>query len=189
MSDKHLEKSMLVRGMTKFDPKVNTIHVDMDGVVADFDAYVMEKMGRTFDHQAGPVGDKEMWKFLESIPNLYFLLPPMPYAKELWEFVHSVGCPVKILTAIPRRTTMPSAEADKRAWFVKHKDIFGENVDVNIGPFSRDKFKHAKPGDILIDDRLDNISAWGTKGQGVGVYHKNLADTITLINEVLEGAK
>lgn len=180
---------MLLRGLVKFDPKVNTIHVDMDGVIADFDAWVMEKMGRTFDHQTGPKDDKEMWAFLAGFPNLYFDLPPMPYAKELWEFVHSVGCPVKILTALPRRSTMPEAESDKRKWFVTHREIFGDTVDFNVGPFSRDKWKHAKPGDILIDDRLDNVTAWATKGQGVAVYHKNLADTITLINEVLAESK
>lgn len=185
-SDKHLERGMLTRGMVRFDPRINTIHVDMDGVIADFDKLVFDKLGRTFDHMSGPGADKQMWDFLASVDRLYFQLEPMQYAKELWEFAHSFGCPVKVLTAIPRRTTMPTAEADKREWFIKHRDIFGDNVDVNIGPYSKDKWKHARPGDILIDDRLDNITSWSTKGQGVGVYHKTLADTIALVHKAVD---
>lgn len=172
--------------MVKFNPAVNTIHVDMDGVLADFDAFVFENMGRTFDHQSGP-SDRAMWDFLKTVDDMYYLLPPTPYAKELWDFVQSVGCPVKILTAIPRRTSMPQAEEQKRRWFVKHADIFGENVVVNIGPFSRDKWTHAIPGDILIDDRIDNINDWATKGKGVAVYHKTIDGTIALLKDCLNG--
>lgn len=169
----------------KFDRTKNTIHVDMDGVLADFDKFVLDNLGRTFDHASGPGADKEMWDFLQSVDDMYFILPPMPCAKELWDFVNSIGCPVKILTAIPRRTSMPGAEDQKRRWFVKHRDIFGDNVDFNIGPFSREKWKHANPGDILIDDRTDNISDWVSKGQGVGVFHKRIEDTIALIQDSL----
>jgi 5'(3')-deoxyribonucleotidase len=170
--------------MIAFDPTINTINVDMDGVLADFDAFVLQHMGRTFDHQAGP-SDQSMWDFLKTVEDMYYILPPTPYAKELWDFVNSIGCKVQVLTAIPRRTSMPQAEEQKRRWFVKHRDIFGDNVTVVIGPYSADKWKHAKPGDILIDDRTDNISAWVTKGSGIGVYHRHIKDTIALVKSCL----
>lgn len=152
---------------TIFDSKHNTIFLDMDGVLADFNRLVFERMGRTFEHTSGPGADKEMWDHLAKIDRLYFQLEPMPAAVELWELAHSLG-KVEVLTAIPRRTTMPSAEYDKRAWIAKH---FGTATPVRIGPFSRDKWKHATAGDILVDDRHDNIIDWTTKAGGIGVLY------------------
>ena len=155
--------------MKKFDPAVNTIYVDMDGVVADFDAFVFANLGRTFSHIVGPKGDSEMWDFLKSVDRLYYILPPTSYAQELMDMVSATGANVEFLTAIPRRTSIPGAEADKREW--NHK-IFGDKYKLNIGPYSADKWKWAKEGDVLIDDRADNIEAWITKGKGHGILHK-----------------
>ena len=159
-----------------FNPLVNTIFVDMDGVVADFDAFVLREMGRTFDHASGPQEDKEMWDFLSKVPHLYAQLEPTPYAFDLWHLVNTVGAKVEFLTAIPRRTTMPDAETDKRAWVARY---FGEHVPVRIGPYSRDKWKHAARNDILIDDRQDNIQDWTVKGEGIGILHiyENFSNT------------
>ena len=151
-----------------FNRSLNTIYLDMDGVLADFDKFVLEKMGRTFPHQTGPVGDREMWDFLMKVPNLYYQLEPTPYAMELWEFANHLCPRVELLTAIPRRTTMQEAEEDKRRWVKKY---LGEDVVVNFGPYSRDKWKHATPGDILVDDRTDNIQDWINKGFGLGIHH------------------
>jgi hypothetical protein len=179
--------NLLELHMNKFDKNKNTIWVDMDGVIADFDAFVLDKMGRTFDHASGPDADKEMWDFLTKVGDLYFKLEPTPYAKELWDFVNSIGCDVQILTAIPRRTTMPDAEEQKKRWLAKHREIFGDNVKFNIGPFSRDKWKHAKPNDILIDDRYDNITDWMSKGDGIGIFHnyRDVSDTIKHLKSCL----
>lgn len=171
--------------MNKFDPSINTIHCDMDGVVADFDAYVLKHMGRTFSHQAGPGADKEMWDFLSGIDRIYYVIEPTPYAKRLWDAIKAVGCNRQMLTAIPRRASIPTAEIDKIEWAnEKHNDVFGEQVKVVIGPFSRDKWKHAKPGDILIDDREDNIAEWIEAG-GIGILHhyNDIERTLALLNQ------
>ena len=152
-----------------FSPSRNTVFLDMDGVVADFDRFVLEKMGRTFNHISGPAGDSEMWDFLQKVDHLYLQLEPTSYAFELWELVNKHAQNVEFLTAIPRRTSMPDAESDKRAWIAKY---FGSDVKVRIGPYSADKWKHAKVGDILIDDRRDNIASWIDKGNGFGILHE-----------------
>lgn len=159
-----------------FDHSVNTIHLDMDGVVADFDKFVMERMGRTFSHMSGPGADQEMWRFLKSIPNMYLQLEPTPYANQIWDAIESVGCKKLMLTAIPRRTSIPTAEQDKRDWMAKHRPGW----TVVIGPHSRDKWTHARPGDILIDDREDNIHDWVEKGNGIGILHKYDDPDLTL---------
>jgi 5'(3')-deoxyribonucleotidase len=149
-----------------FNPINNKTFIDLDGVLADFDAFVLKNMGRTFNHQDGPA-DTQMWDFLSSVENMYFKLEPTPYAFKLFDLVMENDPNAEILTAIPRRTSMPSAEQDKRDWVKKY---FGD-IPVNIGPYSKDKWKHADCGDILIDDRKDNIEAWVTKGEGVGILH------------------
>lgn len=144
------------------------VNIDMDGVVADFDAFVLENLGRTFEHVSGPGGDKEMWSFLASVPNLYRILKPTVYAEELVDMVKATGLRYRFLTAIPRRTPIPSAEQDKRDWV----EQYFPGAEINIGPYSGDKWKWANPGDILIDDRPDNITDWNTKGAGTGIFHK-----------------
>jgi 5' nucleotidase, deoxy (Pyrimidine), cytosolic type C protein (NT5C) len=151
----------------QFDPNVNKIYCDLDGVLADFDAFVFEKMGRTFNHADGPQDD-EMWKFLITVPRLYRILRPTKYAFELWHALHSYGAPVEILTGIPRRYPIPGAEDDKEEWVHLY---FSPEVKVNFGPYSMDKWKWAKNGDILVDDRQDVIQSWINQGLGIGVLH------------------
>lgn len=150
-----------------FNKETSIIYLDMDGVLADFDAFVLENMGRTFDHTNGP-SDREMWNFLMSVDRMYFNLKPTPYFLLLVETAREICDNVQILTAIPRRATMPDAEQDKIEWAKKY--IPGE-IKVNIGPFSRDKKNWARPGDVLLDDRVDNIEAWRAAG-GIGILHK-----------------
>ena len=156
----------------------NTIYVDMDGVVADFDQFVLENLGRTFDHKVGPKGDDEMWNFLKSVPHLYRILKPTPYAHEIMDAAKATGSKVEMLTAIPRRTALPGAAQDKIDWMDEHFP----NVKVNIGPYSADKWQWAGPGDILIDDRTDNIKDWVENGGGIGILHIYDNHQITLDN-------
>jgi hypothetical protein len=57
------------------------------------------------------------------------------------------------------------------------KKHFGTELPVRIGPFSRDKWKHAKGGDVLVDDRPENIHDWVTKGGGHGILHTDYKST------------
>jgi len=152
-----------------FSNKVNIVYLDMDGVLADFDLFVLQNLGRTFIHADGPGADLEMWDFLKSVPNMYLHLEPTPYCHELVEAALATGAKVEILTAIPRRVEMPSANQDKIDWALKH---LGPDIKVNFGPFSADKWKHAKPGDVLVDDRHSNIQEWINHGMGFGILHE-----------------
>lgn len=97
-----------------FDPSKNTLFLDMDGVVANFDKFVLEKMGWTFNHQTGPGADTE-----------------------LWELANTQAKNVEFLTAIPRRSSIASAETDKREWIAKY---FGVDAKVRIGLYSSDNW-------------------------------------------------
>jgi len=120
---------------------------------------------------------------LTSVDRLYYQLPLMPDATKLIAYIKSLSTRfyIQFLTAVPRRSTMPQAEADKQAWVNK----YFPGMRMSIGPYSRDKQKWCKPGDILIDDRPSNIREWTTAG-GVAIYHTGDVDaTIKRLNEVI----
>jgi 5'(3')-deoxyribonucleotidase len=163
---------------------MRTIFLDMDGVVADFDTFAEELLGReigwgdtTQDLSA------EEWLRLASVDRLYYQLPLMPDATKLVAYVKSLSTRFQIgfLTAIPRRTTIPSARADKQAWV----DKYFPGMRMDIGPFSHDKHKWCSPGDILVDDRPSNIREWNAAG-GIAIYHTgDVNATIKRLNEVI----
>jgi len=167
-----------------FDRTSNTIFLDMDGVLADFDKLVIEIFGAPFGHERSDEEEKQMWGELMKVDRLYLQLDLMPTARELWEKAHSYGAKVEVLTAIPRKATMPSAEVDKREWIAKH---FGEATTVRIGPYSRDKWRHAKRADILVDDRQSNITDWINRGEGIGIFYDDFARVINVLDREVTG--
>lgn len=165
--------------MPKFNPANNKVYCDLDGVLADFD-----RVKRRHLSKEAQTNDNKMWEEIADFRNFYRELPAMKGANSLWSAIQLAAPLRAILTAIPRKKTMPEAEADKRHWCnVEMLDsVFnGEVVEVLIGPHSKDKQNHCKPGDILIDDRADNIEQWEAKG-GIGILHDGDVDaTINLL--------
>ena len=158
-----------------------TLWLDLDGVLADFDKRAREMCGDAIvDDKAR--GD-ELWSIVHKDPHFYRDLENCVGMPSLWYHARKTGLEVKILTAIPRRTTMPEAEADKRDWCSR---FLGADVPVEIGPYSRDKWKHCKPGDILIDDRADNIDDWVKKGGGVGILHTSVKSTLEQLDALMK---
>jgi len=165
---------------------MRTIYLDMDGVVADFDTFVSNLLER-------PIGwndskqdlTNEEWGKLASVDRLYYQLPLMPDATKLVAYVKSLSTRfnVQFLTAVPRRTTMPSARDDKQAWV----DKYFPGMKMDIGPYSHDKQKWCRPGDILVDDRPSNIEEWNAAG-GIAIYHLgDVNASIKRLNEVIYG--
>jgi 5'(3')-deoxyribonucleotidase len=163
---------------------MRTIFLDMDGVVADFDTFVSNLLER-------PIGwndskqdlTTEEWAKLSSVNRLYYQLPLMPDATKLVAYVKSLSTRfnVQFLTAVPRRTTMPSARDDKQAWV----DKYFPGMRMDIGPYSHHKQKWCKPGDILIDDRPSNIEQWSAVG-GIAIYHTGDVDaSIKELNRII----
>ena len=163
---------------------MKTIFVDMDGVVADFDTFASDLLGRKIGwHQSKFDLTGEEWEKLTTVDRLYYQLPLMPDATKLIAYVKSLSTRfhVQFLTAVPRRTTMPEARADKQAWV----DKYFPGMKMDIGPFSHDKQKWCSPGDILIDDRPSNIEEWMRAG-GIAIYHTGDVDkTIKTLNEII----
>ena len=163
---------------------MRTIFLDMDGVVADFDTFASNLLGRPVGwHDSKHDLTAEEWAKLSSVDRLYYQLPLMPDATKLVAYVKSLSTRFQIgfLTAVPRRTTMPSARDDKQAWV----DKYFPGMRMDIGPYSHDKQKWCTPGDILIDDRPSNIAEWTNAG-GIAIYHTGDVDaTIKELNKII----
>jgi 5'(3')-deoxyribonucleotidase len=127
---------------------------------------------------------QDEWAELIALGNLYYNLPMLTNATALVGYCSSIEPKynVEFLTALPSKKTMPDAEDDKTRWIKKYFPTY----KVNFGPFSTDKWKWCKPGDILIDDRSSNIIDWYEKGKGIGIYYKeNITHTLSIIDKVI----
>lgn len=154
----------------KHKPIDITLFVDLDGVLADFDAGYEKHFGHRPDHK-----DDTDWDAIAAIPDFYLNLPPMPDAFELWEGIKRFK-PI-VLTGVPR-SNVPSASANKRVWAAKHLG----NVEV-ITTFSRDKCKHSGPGQVLIDDRPKCGVPWTIAG-GIWIPHKDAKSSLFHLNQL-----
>lgn len=124
---------------------------------------------------ANEADDKNLlWKLLESHQEFYKDLPLMSGTNKLLEYFVAHDLEVIILTAIPRKETMPLATRNKQEWVATYLGDY----EFRTGPHSKDKYKHCEyPTDILIDDRESNISAWKS-AKGIGILHKSSKQTI-----------
>lgn len=147
------------------------VETDLDGVLADFDKRALEILGKPFIK-----GDNSIWSEITKHQEFFRELQVLPDAYELWEYLTLHFARVEILTAIPRKSTLPLAEYHKREWVAKH---FGKEIVVKTGPYAVDKQNHCVPNTnhILIDDNVKNIAQWSSRG-GIGIFHTDADSTI-----------
>lgn len=161
------------------------IHLDMDGVLADFAGYWLKVSGRSFEDYATR---GEFWREAIKFPNLYQDLKPMKDARHLTDGIREIikgkDIAVEILTAIPLLETFPLAAEHKATWVKKH---FSRKWKFKTGPHAVDKQNHAKPGDILIDDQLRNIDQWNAAG-GIGIHHTSAVKTLKELKTIVRDA-
>lgn len=153
--------------------ELGQLFLDMDGVLADFDAGYIDLFGEAPDRTAPDRPD--MWKRINQHGSFYYSLEPLPDARELWRFA-SRHRPI-ILTGVPKQ--VPDAATHKRAWARNH---FGPEAHVITCP-SKDKCLHGKPGDVLVDDWVKYRDRWTGMG-GIWVTHTSAGDSISKLKEL-----
>lgn len=159
------------------------IFVDSDGVIADFDGYLLTHFGKSMsDFPKGQAWaaithrDKTVEKFFRSLPK-------MADADVL--VTHLRGLPVKsvkVLTACGY--TPKDAKEQKIEWYAEQYPGL-ECIVVSKSP---DKAEYAHPYSILIDDRSKSIDPWVAKG-GIGILHTSAEDTIAQLTAILDSFK
>ena len=168
-----------------------TLYLDLDGVLADFNSAARQTLGATSADQAAAAERgrwlEDDWVKLRDQPNFYRHLPKTAFADELVElarrFRDELGWNLYTLTAIPKGNDMPDAFQDKVEWMQEHFP----DIRVRFGPYSRDKQRHAQPGDILVDDRKDNCADWDNAGgQAIRVEDRDPRVALRVLAEILE---
>ncbi|AMB48339.1 hypothetical protein [Methylobacterium sp. AMS5] len=139
------------------------LYLDLDGVMADFDAHFPALFG--VDHKS--MLDNDMWAKITGHGTYFRDMPVCPGALEFYRQIADME-PI-ILTACPRSDYQRVA-LQKREWVREH---LGANVTVLpvMGGKNKPLFMHA-PGDILIDDWDRNCDAWTAMG-GIAIQHEN----------------
>ena len=149
------------------------VFVDMDGVLADFDAHHEAVFGIRSDKLL----DNVDWQKVRDVPNFYAEIPPMKDMHELWSFVERLTPRPIVLTGVPY--SVAEAPENKRGWVRKH---LGSDVEVRCVK-SKEKSLHCQPGDILIDDWDKYRPLWVAKG-GRWITHTSAAGTIDQLFEL-----
>ena len=143
----------------------------MDDVVADWMGYAQAFLKMRWDDRQGERIPQEDWNRLKEDHRFYSRLPIKKGAYELVNYCQSAVLDgragrLAFLTALPHDYSGQYASWDKCWW----ADQYFPNIPVFFGPFSHDKWRHCKPGDILIDDRHSNCSEWQSVGGQAHVY-------------------
>lgn len=141
----------------------------MDDVVADWMPAAKAIVNRSWEY-GERIPDSD-WDKVRAKMRFYRDLPIKPGAHELVAYCQNlvttgVAENLQFLTALPHDYSVPYAAQDKVWW--AHERFPG--IPVFFGPFSHDKHKHCKPGDILIDDRTSNCNEWIQAGGHAHIY-------------------
>lgn len=155
---------------TAFEP--TRLFLDMDGVLADFDAGFFNLTGKTPKDYT----DAEMWRRITAHEPFYFDLPPMPDLAALW--AHTAKYHPTVLTGVPY-SLKERCTLQKLAWVAQHLTP----TPPLIACMARDKSLHLKPGDVLVDDRIHYRDLWINRG-GQFVHHRDAATTIADLREL-----
>jgi 5'(3')-deoxyribonucleotidase len=164
----------------------------MDGVLADFNTaartYLNAAKQDEQDAERNGRWPAHSWGKLVNAPNFYRHLPKMPLADELvkiaYRFKNELGWEIRILTAIPTKNEVPDVFQDKFDWMAEHYP----GIRLCFGPYSTDKYRHARQGDILVDDRESNCREWTQTGQrAVRVLSQNYQQALDELNDILKG--
>ena len=149
------------------------LFLDLDGVLADFDAGVQAQLGMTPSAFEARHGKREFWRRIANAPNFYGTLPEMPDARRLFDAVEHLR--PTILTGLPLGNW---AAPHKVAWAAEHFP----GVPI-ITCMARDKHNHMKPGDVLVDDRDNHRAAYERDGV-VFIHHISAEDSLAQLANI-----
>lgn len=154
------------------------LFLDADGVLADFDEGARRLLGMTPRAFEQKHGRGAFWKRLASAKDFYGSLPEMPDARLLFDAVKHLT--PTILTGLPLGNW---AAPQKVRWASEHFP----GVPI-ITCMARDKHKHMKAGDVLVDDRENHRAAYEAAGI-IFVHHKNARMSVNELARIFPSVK
>ena len=154
------------------------LFLDADGVLADFDEGARRLLGMTPRQYEAKHGRGAFWKRLATAKSFYGRLPQMPDAQLLFEGVRHLK--PTILTGLPLGNW---AAPQKVEWAAEHFP----GVPI-ITCMARDKHKHMRPGDVLVDDRENHRAAYEAAGV-IFVHHKSAEASLRQLATIFPSVK
>jgi 5'(3')-deoxyribonucleotidase len=145
------------------------IYWDLDDCATDFAGAVTRLTGTP--HRIGDIISLTDWKTVRAdAPRIFRDLEVVDEVQKIIVALEEDGFKQAFLTALPydEKYTWQYAGMDKVDWVRKNFPF----MDIFFGPYAHQKKYHAKPGDILIDDKQSNITDWESVG-GLGHLYRN----------------
>lgn len=161
-----------------------TLYLDLDGVLADFTKRYIELYDEHPDETRGRKNFSKNWAHFIEDRN-FATLDKFPGCDTLLYYVSELeknrGINVQILSSSGGEQFHHMVEAQKKLWLISNGLFYKRNI------VSSRKLKknYATPHSILIDDTEDVIADFNEAG-GIGILHKNVADTIKTLNVIFE---
>ena len=149
------------------------LFLDLDGVLADFEAGVKAALGMSSKEFEARHGRSEFWHRLARAKDFYATLPLLPDAMVLFGAVEHLH--PTILTGLPIGKW---AAPQKVRWAAQH--FPGTKI---ITTMARDKYKHMTGMDVLVDDRADHRERWKAAG-GTFIHHKTARDSLRQLAKI-----
>ena len=166
---------------------MNTFFLDMDGVIADWNAGVGDFIGYRLNDPKARYPEAD-WEKIRTHQRVFRDLPKMSRADDIVNlarnFRDQLGYELLFLTAIPHYNDIFWEFYDKVLWAQERYP----DIPVHFGPYSEDKQKHCKPGDILVDDRYDNCDNWESVG-GIAIRVTAQDKAVNDITELFRNTK
>ncbi len=151
------------------------LYLDCDGVLADFESGASAVLGMHPKKFEKSHGLGRFWAKLANATDFYFGLPLLDGATLLFEAVKHLD-PI-ILTGLPQGNW---AADQKVRWAAKY--FPGTRI---ITTMARDKRKHAKAGDVLVDDQTRHAHLWEEMG-GTFIHHESVEETLERLGRYFE---
>jgi RNA ligase/3'-5' exonuclease/Prim-pol 4/R3H domain len=160
---------------------IDQIWCDLDGVLADFDAGIEALTGRS----AAQLSTDDMWRRIKGAGNFFESLNMMADGAELWQRLVALaeqrGASLGVLSGVSTGTFAKHARRQKLRWVARH---LGADVRVETCSSQEKARRCARPGALLVDDRLSTCEQWRALG-GVAVHHVTAPRTVWHLNALL----
>ena len=162
--------------------KIDTIYLDMDGVLSDFMARYRELNGEWKQDaeghrsnnwsrfcEGGHFATLDVWPGWYALTSYIDVIAPMEKIR------------VEILTSTGGAEFHDQVAKDKQTWCLNH----GLHYKVNAVPGRWKKLEWARPGALLIDDTVDVINEFNDAG-GLAILHTDVDSTIRELKVMLD---